>query len=239
MQNNTKILVCADVHGNYDVLCELEKTSQFKTADIKIFLGDVVVGFSRPNECVEFLTKHNFRCLLGNNDSYVCDHIPQVDLQDFSVEKLKQVEYMRKLLTNQNQNIINSWPKQLYIKLGAKTLYFTHYMWEQYQNDYNVVDFPPTKCFETRKQMFKDIDADYIFFGHEHNTECYADGKQYIYAIGSFGVRNPGEYAIVEVDENGVKVEFESLGFDLEQEIKRVEDAGYPYNKNKIKGKKS
>ena len=53
-----KILVFTDVHGNYNSLLALEKTNDFKTSDKIIFLGDVLFGYSRPNDCINFL-KYN------------------------------------------------------------------------------------------------------------------------------------------------------------------------------------
>ena len=47
-----KILVFSDVHGNLNALNALIETKDFKTADKIIFLGDVVFGASRPNECI-------------------------------------------------------------------------------------------------------------------------------------------------------------------------------------------
>ena len=233
MKNNTKILVFADVHGNYGVLEQLEKTQDYQTADMKIFLGDVVLGFARPNECIQFLAQNNCKCLLGNNDIYVCEHIPQVDLQEFSAEKIAQVEFMSGFVTQQNKEIIKTWDKQLYVRVGEKILFFTHYMWEQCGQEQSVMDYPPTKCFETRNQMFENIDADYIFFGHEHNSKEYTDGNKYFYAIGTLGVRNPGEYAVIEITGQAIKVEFKTLEFDLMQEIELVKSAGYPIIKPK------
>ena len=227
MKQTTKILVFADVHGNYSVLEQLEKTKDYQTADIKIFLGDAIMGFSRPNDCLEFLAKNGCKCVLGNNDSYVCDHIPQVDLQEFSQEKIEQVEFMEKLVTPQNKNFVNSWPKQLYLRFGERTLFFTHYMWEQYNQDYNVVDTPQVKSFETRQQMFESIDADYIFFGHDHAFEYFTNNKKWFYAIGALGVKNPGEYAVVEVDEQNIKVEYKTLPSDYDKEYDLAKSAGY------------
>lgn len=233
MEKHTKILVFADVHGNYNCLKQLEKTQDYKTSNMIVFLGDVVVGFSRPNECIEFLTKNNCKCLLGNNDSYVCDHIPQADLKEFSQDKIKQVEYMAKHLTKDNKKILKSWDKQLYLTFGKKTFYFTHYMWEQYNQDFNVVDFPQSKCFETRKQMFENICADYVFFGHEHNSVCYTDNNQYFYAVGTLGVRNPGHYAVIEIDGENVDVKFKTIEHNIEQEIQLAINAGYQIIKPK------
>lgn len=74
-----KILVFTDLHGSLNSLKALMNTVDYKTADKIIFLGDVAIGCSRPNECIELLKEMKCICLLGNNDSYVVDHIPQVN----------------------------------------------------------------------------------------------------------------------------------------------------------------
>ena len=165
-----KILVFTDVHGSFNSLINLTKTKDFKTADKVIFLGDVCIGCSRPNKCIDLLKNLDCVCLLGNNDSYVSSHIPKADLIEFSNEKLEMIKWMTKNVSKENKDIINSWKKDYYLTINDKKFYFTHYAWENYDNDTNVIDSPKTPNLEVRKVMFKDINAALkcvkdVFFG--------------------------------------------------------------------------
>lgn len=231
-----KILVFTDLHGSLNSIKALFNTNDYKTADKVVFLGDVAIGCSRPNECVELLKTTNCICLLGNNDTYVVDHIPQVDIDEFSADKIEMINWMIENISEENKNIIRSWDKDLVVMVGNKKLYFTHYAWENYNNDTNVVDTPQTIDVNSRKEMFKEIDADYIIFGHEHKTNYFCDGIKHYFCLGTAGLKNPGAYLIINIDENN-NIEFEEkfVEFDISEEIELMDLAGYPYEKHKIK----
>jgi predicted phosphodiesterase len=103
-----KILVFTDVHGVLNSLIALKQTDDFQNADKKIFLGDIMFGGSRPNECLKFLKDNNIECVLGNNDSYVSDHVPDCDLEQFNDEKGGQLKWMQQHITPENKSYINS-----------------------------------------------------------------------------------------------------------------------------------
>lgn len=229
-----KIVVFTDIHGSFNSLIQLFSTDDFKNADKKIFLGDVVVCCSRPNQCVTLLKNSDCICLLGNNDMYVVDHIPKEDYITFSPSKLKQIDWMKANLSEENKRIISSWPRDYYLPVGNKKLYFTHYAWEHFNNDTNVVDTPKIINFSTRKKMFENIDADYIFFGHEHISNYHYDDKKHFFCIGTLGLRNPGCYLLIDIDNENMKIEEKFINFDIKEEINLMDIAGYPYNKKRI-----
>ena len=66
-----KVVVFTDVHGSLNSLKAFMGLEDFKTADKLIFLGDVSLGCSRVDECINLLKNIDCICLLGNNDGYV------------------------------------------------------------------------------------------------------------------------------------------------------------------------
>ncbi len=230
-----KVLVFTDVHGNLTCLQELIKTEDFKSADKKIFLGDVCVGCSRPNECIELLNGLDCVNILGNNDYYVCDHIPEEEILCSSEDKIAQMKFMQNLITKENKKIVNSWNKGFYLKVGNKTLYFTHYPWEKVNGEINVVNDPIEKNFKSISNMFKGIKADVIIFGHEHKSNCYTNGKKTYYCLGTTGLISPGSYLILDVNDREIKFEEKFINHNINYEIDLMDKAGYPYNKNRIK----
>lgn len=230
-----KILVFTDIHGSLNSLLSLKETEDFKNADKVIFLGDAVIGCSRPNECIELITKLNCECVVGNNDCYVCDHVPSVDQEEFSSEKIEQLRWMCNNVTEENKKILNSWNKSLEFVINDKKFYFTHYAWENYNNDVNVVDNPVELNFNSRKEMFEGIDADYYIFGHEHKTNYFTNGIRHYYCLGSLGLKNPGCYLVINIDENAIELHEKFVEFDLGEEIDLMDKKGYPYDKNKIR----
>ena len=230
-----KILVFSDVHGCLNSLKALSQTQDWKEADKKIFLGDVCIGCSRPNECIELLNGLDCIKIIGNNDVYVCDHVPKVDLPEFSKEKLAQLKYMQNLVTAENKKIVMSWQKDLTLFVQGKEFYFTHYPWENYDNDENVIDAPQEMSFSSRKEMFDGKKAEYVFFGHEHRENNFTDGKQHFYCVGTLGLKSPGYYLVIDIEKNEINIQEKYLSFDINEEIDLMDNAGYPYEKNKIK----
>lgn len=230
-----KVLVFSDIHGGLNSLNKLIETDDFKSADKIIFLGDVLMGCSRPNECVELLNDFKIECLLGNNDYYVCDHIPDCDLKDFDTVKMAQLQYMRSILSKKSIDIIKTWEKELYLSINGKKFYFIHYPFEKNINDYSVVDVSDTIDLKKRRELFKDINADYIFFGHEHKSSVFKDDKKTYYCLGTMSLKVPGDYLLIDIVDNEVVINEKQLYFDIDEEIELMDKAGYPYSKNTIK----
>lgn len=231
-----KILVFSDIHGSLNGLKELLKSKDYNSADRVIFLGDVAFGASRPNECIELLNNSKAVCLLGNNDSYICYGIPNSELDEFGAGKLKQYEYMDSVISLKSKQDLKSWQRELYISIDGKKLYFTHYPWERDElGDLVVIDDEKFASLANCQKMFADVDADYIFFGHEHRAYNFSDKNKNFYCLDTFGLKKQGNYLMIRIEDGHLSVEEKSLEFDIAEEIKLMDKAGYPYDKKKIK----
>ena len=58
---------------------------------------------------------------------------------------------MSDIITEDNKDIMRKWNKELYVDIGDKRFYFTHYRWEVFDNDFNVVDCTGKAFFSTKK----------------------------------------------------------------------------------------
>ena len=78
-------------------------------------------------------------------------------------------------------------------------------------------------------EIFKDIDANYIFYGHEHTYSHFKDlNKEYI-CVGSIGMKYPGRYSLVEIDEKGmVNITSKVIEFDVNKFQKDILTKDYP-----------
>lgn len=230
-----KLLVFGDVHGNLSSLQSLIETNDFKSADKVIFLGDVMMGASRPNECIELIDNIKCECVVGNNDAYVFDSIPKCEIEEFSKQKALQLEYMKKIVTDKNKSIMKNWKRELYLTIEGKKFYFVHYPWEIIDDEYSVIDIKDKNDLMLRKEMFKDIDADYVFFAHEHESSYFKCENKECYGVNSLGSNKIGKYLVVDFNNQKIKVEERTLLFDVSEELKLMKKAGYPYNRKKFK----
>ncbi len=226
-----KILVFTDIHGSLNALKALKETADFQTADKVIFLGDVVMGCSRPNECIDLLREMDITCILGNNDCYLCCNLSQDEMPHFAHTKSSQFEWMNAHVTQSNKDFVSSWPRSYVIKDEAITFYFTHYPWNKTKTD--VIEEPFIKCLYAREKLFKNIKADYYFFGHEHKTSIFSNRKQNFICVGTTGVKNPGSYFMINTMPV-IEIKEKFIEFDIEEEKRLTDLAGYPYNKKKL-----
>lgn len=229
-----KILVFSDVHASLNCLQALVETEDYKSADKVIFLGDIVMGCSRPNECIEFVKNMNCICLLGNNDDYICNRVPEVDWVEFDDVKKAQYEYMNGVVSYSNKEFLKTWDREMYMNVFGKTLYFTHYAWRMYDNEFDIEGNPEEICLESRQKMFGSINADYVFFGHEHGLNHFEDESKVYYCLNTIGLEEPGFYLIVNVSEDNVLIEEKYVNYNIQEEIELMDKAGYPYGKDKI-----
>lgn len=227
-----KIVIFSDVHGSLNALNKLIETDDFKSADKRIFLGDVVFGCSRPLECLKLIHKHNCDCVIGNNDFYIIDEVPAYDFEKFSEQKKIQLAWMRNAIDEEGREILKSWKKEFDINVNGITFHFSHYAYME--DGITTQDSPTPFNVDGIKEMFKDTDFDYYFFGHEHNSNYFYDKEKHFYCVGTLGLRNPGCYLVVNVDDK-VTIEEKYIEFDIDEEIKLMDKAGYPYARNKIK----
>jgi len=198
-----KICVFTDIHGNIDALKKLIKTSDFQTADLKIFLGDAVVGGKFPNECCKALLDNNCVWLMGNHDSYIANGLPAEEYNYFNSDEIAHQNHMRQIIKVEYKGIMKNLPKDYIVNVGNKKIYFTHYIWETWDN---VIDCPKIPNLENISDIYRTIDADYIFYGHEHKFSHFiGKNKEYI-CVGSLGMVNPGHYTMIETSNNEIKI---------------------------------
>lgn len=217
-----KILVFSDVHGSLNSLKSLISSDYYKNADKVIFLGDAVMGFSRPNECVELLKDMKCECVIGNNDYYICNN---TYCESFDDLKMNQLNYMKMIVSRNSIDIMKSWEKYLYLNIDDKRFCFLHYVWK----DNDVFEIPKNINRQNREKMFANIDADYIVFGHEHVTSFFeGEGKKY-WCVGSIGLNNLGKYLLIDVHDGKIEIEEKEIEFDMDEEINLREKANYPF----------
>jgi len=221
-----KICVFSDIHGNYDSLKLLVDSDDFKTADVRICLGDAVVMGPFPNECIQTILDNNCIWLMGNHDSYIANGLPKEELKNFKPDKIAHKDYMRGIIKSEFKDIMKKLPKDYLLELNNNKMYFIHYVWETWDN---VIDNPDIPTLEDISNIFKNIDAKYIFYGHEHNFSHFNDSHKEYICVGSLGMKYPGHYSIVDIDELGnVKITHKKIDYDVEKCKSNILRLGYP-----------
>lgn len=220
-----KILVYADVHGNYDALKKLKKSHDYKTATKIIFLGDAVMMGDEPYECLKEILSGTEIYLLGNHDSYSAYGLPKEMVP--SEKKLSHQTFMRNQIPENLRQELKTKEKELYLSLCGKTLYFAHYLWESefdVEDELEGTDLTP----ENFDKKFKRIKADIIFVGHDHYPSHHIFKQKEYYVVGSLGMKIPAKYIVIEAQNNSLKIRHKTLHYNYKKVKKRMIKKDYP-----------
>ena len=228
-----KILVYTDVHGNREALDNLMKSKDYKTADLRVFLGDAVNMCPYSEYCVEKLAESGDILLKGNHDVYCAYGVPKDDKPYFNNDKMKHLESVRKDLSQKSIRALKEWKKDYRFEHDGHSFYFTHYPWE---SDMVVVDDPDEPAAPTRKtaEMFSFAKEEYVLFGHNHKLSITKLGKQTFICVGSLGGLYPGHYVVIEIEEGHVSLLQKTIQFNLEKLKSEMINQNYPFAKNYI-----
>lgn len=222
-----KICVYSDVHGNKYALEKLQNSLDYKTADLRVFLGDAVMMCPYPNECLQKIWDNGDVFLLGNHDSYCAFGLPEEEYAFFRADKKEHQSYMQAKTLPEYKEKLAKMPKEYVLERFGKKLYFTHYAWESERlvvDDPDGLDAPTIKTAE----IFKDIDANYIIFGHNHRPSQFeCDGKKFV-CVGTLGMSCPGNYVVISIDEKGVRIDKKQVDFDVERLKNDIMAENYP-----------
>ena len=222
-----KIFVFQDIHSNIDVLCNIEHLDDYKNADYRIFLGDLIGLGPDAKECVDKLMTMDTINLMGNHDYWIANHLGKRELNKCEVEKIHHVQYFRNTLDDKEIDFLNSFKRDYSIEIEDKKLYFTHFIWESEEDTIHCHDRSNEAIFD----LFKDNDAKYIFYGHEHDPSVNEKDGKYLICFGSTGIIYPGYYGVIEIDNGSIILSQKTINYDLKKIQSRIAELEYPLYK--------
>lgn len=213
-----KILVFSDIHGNSVPFKKLLQSNDYKNADLRIFIGDIITLGPDTNECVELLRENDIIPILGNNDSYVVNFFPE--REQINPKKVMGLLHRREVLKAKNKKFIQSFKKEVEFCLLNKKLLFTHYIWE---DDTNVVKNPVVTNKNDVVKIFKDKDYDYIFYGHEHIPAMYKEKNKTLIGVGSLGVKHKGNYVVIDITDK-ISIRHKKIYYDYDKVLENFKN---------------
>lgn len=222
-----KILLYSDVHGNKDVLERLYNSSDYKTSDLRIFLGDAVMIGPYPNECLEMLFNSGDVFLMGNHDSYCAYGLPVEEYPYFKADKMAHQSYMRNKVKREYQDKLKALPKDYKLEIQGVKFYFAHFTWETDRLVDDDPDVPGASTIKTAK-LFDNVDADYIIFGHNHGPSYFDYNGRHFICVGSIGMKAEGYYCVISIDDGKVAVEKKNQPYDTDRLIQDMLTEDYP-----------
>lgn len=222
-QTPFKIIVYSDVHGNIDALKTFMNSDDYKTANLKVFLGDAVAMGPHPNECLKAIFNSGDIFLMGNHDSYMAFGMPKEELPFFKADKLEHQTYMRNLVTTELKERLKKLKYEFVLEINNQKLLFTHYIWETKRI---ICDNPENPNLQNISKLFSNYNFNYIFYGHEHAPSYFKDNKHYI-CVGSLGMKKEANYVLITVT-NKINIEQKQVKYDVKKVQNEIINSVYP-----------
>jgi predicted phosphodiesterase len=252
-----RVAFISDVHSNITALNAVLDDARKNRADKFIFLGDYIFDLPFSNEVVDLLRGLNdAHFIKGNKETYLMKMTKQ-NQAEWVYEQLNALYYIYRALKPDNFTFLRGLEEEAYIKLTPFcTVYAAHYidMFHSHSNGdkTNALSF---KFREWRTQMkskavphdeyltafndminkaeaaelFANINADIIAFGHDHLQGCGYSGGKLIINPGSCGqpldFNTAAPYTIVDIEKSGFKVTEKRVPYDVEAVIHETEQS--------------
>lgn len=215
-----KIGVITDIHGNLEALTAVLRLLDEIGCDEILHLGDVVDIGPNSRECLELLlSRKDVTCLLGNHDR---DFV----LRETSVRVMSHVpsEHKKQVFDSMGEQLrhaVERFPLYAERVCGGQKLLFCHYALRNQPFDWNVYPFMPLQNQPTAEQfdeIFADVNADAVFFGHKHEP-CDITGRLLYVDVGSVGChRDPlARGVVIEYDDKSWSYRRVETQYDAEK----------------------
>lgn len=206
-----KIGLITDVHSNLPALQVMLAEFERQGCDEIINTGDAIAMGAFPRECLDLMygTK-NLSMIKGNHELLYLVGIDNLRFP-MNLEEGLHHKQIHKMIGCDYYDKIAAQPFSIEKRLFGRKVVFCHYAMHD-GKFYRPVINPDVRQLD---EMFDYIDAEVIFFGHEHHPLTVVGKKMYV-DIGSLGCNGEGvaKGTILTASKDGLKIEDVRLPYD-------------------------
>ena len=226
-----KIAIFADVHSNLLGLQAVLDDIRQRGIDAIYCLGDLVGYGPRPNEVIDLLRQENIPTIMGNYDDAI-GHMRIIcgcDYRDEQAMKLGEssIRWTKEHTTEENKTWLRQLPERLELTASGLKFLLVHGSPRQL-NEYLFENTPG----EILQQFLTENNCDVLVCGHTHLPYHKQVVGGHVINVGSAGKPKHGNanvgYALLDVTERNLMVEFIQVPYDFEQVARDIERVGLP-----------
>lgn len=220
-----KVATFSDIHGNYEALDAILNDIKNNSYDEVIFLGDLISLGPDSKKCIKRLSEENVRWILGNHDLYYLKGTDKFNIEPF---KLEHYKWVYKSLDENDKKLIDNHDLSYTLYKNGKCLKFTHYFIKDVRCDYPFYSIGTIKRMKVN-ELIRNMDSDYLFYGHDHTPNKLKLGNKYIIDVGSSGCvkDNKTFYTSIEIDDD-IKIITKELEFDRDKLVEKLNKMDSP-----------
>ncbi len=208
---SVKIGLITDTHSNLPALKAMLTEFKRQNCTEIIHTGDAIAMGAFPKECLDLLyATENLTLLMGNHELLYLVGIDNLQ-KPMAEDEARHHKQIHKMIGPDYYDKIKSWPFTLEKNLFGHKIVFCHYAMHDGKFYRPIVN--PT--VEQLDEIFDYMDAEIIFFGHEHHP-LTVQGKKLYVDIGSLGCNheNFAKGTILSADETGIKIKDVKVPYD-------------------------
>lgn len=220
-----KIAIISDIHGNLQALEAIIKDIRDKNIKNIICLGDTIAIGPNPRECIEMILKENIKIVLGNHEEYFIKGTD--NFKEIGIGERKHHEWVKYSLNEELKDKLEELPYVIKENVQGINFAFMHYA---RKND-RFIYINEDRTVQRLNEMFSNIDADVIFYGHEHDLKQQKLlGKSIYICVGSSGCTEDEYtyYTLLDIENGQYNIEKVDLKYDREKFIDTFENLDYP-----------
>lgn len=213
-----KILICSDVHANFEALRML--SPYLKEVDLSICLGDIVGYGVEINKTIDFLRQNNFICIQGNHDRYLLEGTEK-QTKYLNESVLFGIEIANRRITKDNLEWLKSLPISISYNLDGHKMLFVHGSPFDPTNEYvypNNLDLEKFTLFH----------YDVMAMGHTHRVLLESLDNKLILNPGSIGQArdHEGKVCFMILETSTFSVETYQIHYDYNKHLQVMKELG-------------
>jgi putative phosphoesterase len=223
-----KIAIITDIHGNSPALKAVLNDIDERKLDHIYCLGDIVGIGPDSNEVLELLTsRKDISYVIGNHDMAVVAAFygqePPVGHQN----ERHHHEWLAARINSSYIQFIEKMSKQIDQTHLNKRLLFVHYHLNQDEQFFGIDRFPSAERLD---KLYEGTKYDLVSFGHHHIIHKIKSDTRLYFNPGALGCYEKplARYGIVEITNEGIKVEPVEIPYDNRDFLKSYIDLKVP-----------
>ena len=206
-----KIGIFQDIHANLPAFTKAIEIFRSKGCSAIYHVGDLIGIGPYPKEVLEMaLTVSELKLIMGNHDYWYAYGLPE----QMSQEEAEHQRWTHQQLGAQYKSVVQQWKfvEELSLRGGLK-IGFLHYGYDSLSNWFK--DFVKNRNEQKFDQLFQEMEADLIFYGHDHAPHDAASQTRYV-NLGSAGCYDKPEVRIGVLSLKNSAFELEKLSIPYE-----------------------
>ena len=219
-----KIVIINDIHGHLTALEAVLPFIKEINPDYIFTPGDIIGIGPHSNEVIDVLKAlPNLYCTKGNHECYLLDGF----YNPSSAFEVAHHQFIKKQVSEQNRAFLKSIPYEQHFEIEGFKICMLHYA--RLAQHFTPICYNPTG--EALEELYKNIDADMIIYGHEHKPSIIKSPRLFINA-GSLGCSNynPGyaKMLLLTLDNKDYKIEEYFIPYDAAKVRDDITNIGLP-----------